>query len=417
MVGFSLLRRDRTEAAEPTEAEAAIAKILALPTFQRLSNSVKATLRAHMTVTRYDGETQLLRQGDANPGELFIIVEGGVRSRHKPLATYVEADPIVSLHGPNEFLGHFSMLAADPVHGTAKTLSGALVARLDLSNRKTPGVEAAREALQRPLADYTSAYARKSGHLESQLQTMRLRMGAAIPLVATLAMMSLYTLTLSLAPSVQKLLPVNFIFTPMLIVLFSLITWMAISASKIDRAMFGICNKHLVADITFSVVASLALLGALFGLKAWAIHNVPALEGMSLLTPATIEVNWGGITQEQALIMAIALYAVFAPFQELVARCGIQAPLQALLDHQGARFAKGFRVFLAIFVANLVFAAAHAHLSLAFAIAAAVPGFFWGFVFWWTNSLWAVSISHIIVGGGGLFLLGIEDIVVRLNWL
>ena len=415
--GKTMFAQQSGVAASDEEVAAATETVLSLPTFRRLPASVKSTLRRQLTVERFEQDGLLLRQGDSNPGVLHIVVEGMVESRHKALATYMEVEPTVAMHQAGEMLGHFSMLSNEPVRVSATAQEGALIARLDLSDQGAAGVRAAREALQRPLADYTSAYARDSGHLESELHTMRLRMGAAVPLVATLAMMSLYTLTLSLAPSLQDLLPVNFIYTPILIVLFSFISWIAIRASKIDKAMFGICNKRLGADIVFAVVSSALLLGALFGAKAWAIENVPELEGMTLFTPADIEVHWGGLGQTEALFFAIALYAFFAPFQELVARCGIQAPLQALLDHQGRRFAKGMRVFMAIFVANLVFAAAHAHLSLEFALAAALPGFFWGFVFWWTNSLWAVSISHVLVGGAGLFLLGVEQILQRMSWI
>jgi membrane protease YdiL (CAAX protease family) len=106
---------------------------------------------------------------------------------------------------------------------------------------------------------------------------------------------------------------------------------------------------------------------------------------------------------------AAALYLVLAPVQEFVARCGIQAPLYAFL--QGSEFK---RRGLAIVVSNFVFSAAHAHIGLAFAVATFVPGLFWGWILARANSLLAVSLSHFLIGGAGIFLFGIEEFVQKL---
>lgn len=406
----------RARAPVRLEGDAAtLRSILDLEVFQKTPASARRLIGERIRIERYDHAEALLTQGAANHGVLFAVVEGEVETHHRPLTSHREIEPAIRAHGPGELLGHFSMLTKHPVRASVVTKPGAVVARLDLSDRRTPAVAAAREALQRPLAEYAYGYARRSGLLEAELEVARMRIAAAIPLIATLAMMSLYTLTLSLGPSLQDLLPVNFIYTPILIALFSGIAFVSIMLSGLNWALFGLCFKRFWNDLFVAVAVSAALLGALFGIKAWAIENVEALKGLSLITPAQIEVKDPGVSQQSALLMALGLYALFAPFQELVARSSIQAPLQALLDYQDQPFPKAARVFIAILIANLVFAAAHAHISLEFAVAAAVPGFIWGLVFWWTNSLFAVSISHILIGAGGLFLFGIEEILTRLG--
>ena len=67
--------------------------------------------------------------------------------------------------------------------------------------------------------------------------------------------------------------------------------------------------------------------------------------------------------------MALSLYLLLTPVQEFVARCGIQAPLYAFL--QGSELK---RASLSIVVSNLVFSAVHAHIGLAFALLAFIPG-------------------------------------------
>ena len=67
-----------------------------------------------------------------------------------------------------------------------------------------------------------------------------------------------------------------------------------------------------------------------------------------------------------------------------------------------------------ILVSDLVFAAAHAHISIAFAVAAFIPGLLWGWMFARTNSLIAVAASHFLIGGTSIYLLGIEGLVAKL---
>jgi membrane protease YdiL (CAAX protease family) len=54
------------------------------------------------------------------------------------------------------------------------------------------------------------------------------------------------------------------------------------------------------------------------------------------------------------------------------------------------------------------------HISLTFALAAFMPGLFWGYVFARTNSLLAASVSHVLIGGAGIFVFGIEEFIHRL---
>jgi hypothetical protein len=61
------------------------------------------------------------------------------------------------------------------------------------------------------------------------------------------------------------------------------------------------------------------------------------------------------------------------------------------------------------------FAGAHMHISGAFALAALIPGIFWGWIFARTNSLLAAATSHFLIGGAAIFLFGIEEFVAALT--
>ena len=108
--------------------------------------------------------------------------------------------------------------------------------------------------------------------------------------------------------------------------------------------------------------------------------------------------------------LAIVLYLVLTPLQEFVARCCLQAPLQAFLP--GACLN---RQVWSILVSNLLFAGAHLHISFGFALAAFIPGIFWGWIFARTKSLVAAATSHFLIGGACIFLFGIEEFVATLT--
>ena len=95
--------------------------------------------------------------------------------------------------------------------------------------------------------------------------------------------------------------------------------------------------------------------------------------------------------------------------QEFIARSAIQAPLYAFLIGSETK-----RRWCSIVTSNLVFSAAHAHISVAFALAAFLPGLVWGWIFAKTNSLLAAIVSHVLIGGAALFIFGIEGVVSRL---
>ncbi len=140
------------------------------------------------------------------------------------------------------------------------------------------------------------------------------------------------------------------------------------------------------------------------------ISTSPGFAGVSIIAGAGVEVGTGKAASHSSWYwLVLANYLLLTPMQEFVARSGIQAPLHAFLHGSEAK-----RRWFSILVSNLVFTAAHARISVAFAMAVFLPGVLWGWLFAKTNSLFAATVSHLIVGGAGLFLFGIEGVVSRL---
>lgn len=92
-------------------------------------------------------------------------------------------------------------------------------------------------------------------------------------------------------------------------------------------------------------------------------------------------------------------YVVFVVVQEWVARGVFQTALEVLLPGRHARE-------LALLLANLMFAASHLHVSLQLALATAVPGLFWGWLYLRQRTLVGVVLHHVGLGVAAWWLLG-----------
>lgn len=99
--------------------------------------------------------------------------------------------------------------------------------------------------------------------------------------------------------------------------------------------------------------------------------------------------------------MIISSYIIFCPLQELIARGILQGILQRTLLINPRK-----RQMTAILLSNLAFAQVHLHLGLGFAAAAFIAGICWGILYARTKTLIGVSISHILFGVWGQFILG-----------
>jgi len=182
-----------------------------------------------------------------------------------------------------------------------------------------------------------------------------------------------------------------------------------IRLSRFPLAFYGLRLDNWRPALALALKTSLIFVGLMALTKSALIVFVPSLNHLAVVAPATISLD--GEAQVSWLVYAaiILLYTLFVPAQEFVARCGIQAPLYAFLD--GSEL--GRRTW-AILVSNFAFAAAHAHTNPTFALATFIPGIFWGWLFARTHSLLAVSVSHVIIGGAGIFLFGVEDFLAEL---
>ena len=95
----------------------------------------------------------------------------------------------------------------------------------------------------------------------------------------------------------------------------------------------------------------------------------------------------------------LGIYVASSVVQELIVRSALQSTLSAFLPGRSG-------TVRSIAVCALLFSVSHLHISLTFALAALVPGVFWGWLFHRRRHLIGPAISHVVVGGYVFFVLG-----------
>ena len=95
------------------------------------------------------------------------------------------------------------------------------------------------------------------------------------------------------------------------------------------------------------------------------------------------------------------IYLAVAPLQEFIARAGLQTALRRCLSGR-------WSTIVSIVASNAMFACAHLHLSVGFAIVAFFPGLLWGALFHRQRHIVGVSVSHVLCGWFAFFVVGFE---------
>ncbi len=388
-----------------------------IPLFAHLRKNQVERLRPHLIFSHYEAGELIIAEGQLSHHHIFIIIEGEVSLCKKPHHPINAVNSLIELETRRRFdiFGGMSALDGRPLSVSAIAKTPLTLAAIDLSRKSANAPDpSTRNVLIAELRRYLANYVRLSldyriDSLAKEAEFSRYRSAVGSIVIAALSLLSFYTLALTSLPRFEHYLGVNFALSPFIIVFFALIFFPVIRRSGFPPAFFGMRFDNWKSAVTFSFGASLAFIAAGALIKWFTIVTLPALHGLTVVSWADVSIDGKEVTASPWYWLAVGLYVLLTPVQEFVARCGIQAPLYAFLQGNELR-----RRSLAIIVSNLVFSAAHAHIGLVFALVTFVPGLFWGWIFARTNSLLAVSISHFLVGGAGIFLFGIEEFMTKL---
>ena len=407
-----------TESRLPARVRGRFIEIPKNPLFTSLSRQQIRLVLPHVKHKKFMPGRVILQEGSRNPGKIYIIMDGQVALTKEGLSP-LESQPTSYELGTmrrGEIFGEMSFVDGKPSAVSFMAMSEVTVAVVDLSgSRRRSTTKRLRDIVANKLRHHLTRHADESMTL--RVNTLQLenefaayRNGVGHIVVATLCLLSFYTLASSFLPNFKSLAHANFVLSPLMILLFGLCFVPIIATSGFPLKFFGLRFDNWRPALAYSLRASLFFLMLFVAAKWLLISTSDSFSGVPLIDSADVEVGGHPVPMSAWYWLALAIYLLLTPLQEFVARSGIQAPLYAFLHGSELK-----RRWVSILASNFVFAAAHAHISLAFALAAFLPGMLWGWIFARTNSLLAATASHLLIGGAGMFVFGIEGMVSRLS--
>ena len=247
---------------------------------------------------------------------------------------------------------------------------------------------------------------RKVEVMERELQIRREQSIAGRFIIIILILVACYTLALRAILELNDYSWTEVYYSPLIIVAFMFAMVYMMIKSTMPLEAFGVTFKNSFAATIDAIKYSVIFCIILTGLKWLYIAAQSDTATLSVFQTADMFSSYdaNGRFDWTVYILFFVVYTLLCPVQELIGRCGVQAPLFIFLQGSATK-----RHFLSILVSNLMYSASHSHLNLSFAVVTFIPGLFWGWLFMKHKSLIGVSISHAIIGSYALFALGLEE--------
>lgn len=165
---------------------------------------------------------------------------------------------------------------------------------------------------------------------------------------------------------------------------------------------FGLQFHHFRKDAIEGLIYSIPVAIVVVGLKWWLIRA----DLITMNTPLylfKIQKVFASPKEIPHFFYHLTIYTIMVPLQEFVARGCLQASMQRLLGVETCT-----KKWIVLILPNLIFATAHTHLPVQFAIVTFLVGLLWSYLYLKQNSLVGCTISHWVLGIGGLFVLGLS---------
>lgn len=374
------------------------------PLMAHLSAEELALLKASAQWLEVEAGTELIREGESDR-TVVLLVKGGAEVLKRNAET--GENYVIVVLEPGACAGEMALLAdAEGTRSaTIRTREPATVIRIDFEPIwQNKANDALRVKLLSNISRDLSAKLNTTNQvtvasMRKELAASKAQIAMGMFTVNILFLLAIYTLSFR---------------TLMDLVIQWGSNWISIAILAImASAMYGLIRRsgYPLAMFGLTLVNWRKVLGESFLLTVPLLAGIAVVKWIVLLMHPQIDDTVFSIVRQVAsgefdrtmLVYGLA-YALFCPIQEFISRSGIQSALQNFLPPSNKR------VWLAIILSNLLFAMAHAHLNLTFALLTLFPGFYWGWMYARQNSLLGASFSHILVGVWIFFVVGIDKI-------
>ncbi len=348
------------------------------------------------------------------PGD--VIVEEGVASADLYFLTAGEVEVtrrdeggvphVLNRIGPGEWIGELSLIGRPVRSATARAATPATTLRIPIDDfealaDRDPAFLKVRLAMAVRIAERARALSEATvealARHEAELERRKALSGVTIN---TIALLCVFTFSMNALRDLRHALAANFAVTLLLMAPIAVLVAHGVRRRSIPLATIGLTLEGWRPALREAIPISLLCI-ALATLAKWIlIRTVPAWAEVPLFNPM------GAQSHADPLIsarfhwwLALAIYVLACPLQEILARGVLQGSLERLLTIRHRRAA-------AVLLASLIFGTMHLYDSGSGALWAMIPGLLWGWMYARHRTLVGVSISHAMIGGWVLFALG-----------
>ncbi len=343
-------------------------------------------------------EDCLTREGD-EASEIYFIEEGHVEVILKDVVS--GASHAVATLGPGECVGEIALLDDGPRSATIKSVDKLTVSVVPIAklNAMLSSADSAADLIRANVARRMATRMRSTNesnvrNLQDMLEEAERRVEMGKFMSRVLIGTCLYTFALGALKGFSHLVPDTTFVSGPLLVMFALALYYNIKTSIYPASDYGFTTRNWQPAVKEALLFSVPWLFLAVFAKWLLITFHPSFQGMPLLDFYQSRDASVGMT-----ILAVTLYATFAPIQEMIARSGMQSSFQMFLSGK-------YKTFWSIFLSTLLFSSTHLHVSFTLAILVFPLGLFWGWLYSRHPTLIGVSISHVLIGCFGLFIVG-----------
>lgn len=367
--------------------------------FDALTPDQKQKLFGFAKVVQLKKDAVFIREGSQE--KTFYCIQSGKVKVYKKTG---QNEHLLAYLGPGETVGELALIDDEPRSTSVQCVENSVVYQFDIT-----------ELSQNPeLADIWQLIGGKMGQKLSQrlrstnevaVLALKNKLAMSIFSIRMLILLSLYALFLTVIERTKHYLPNTTLPSLFLIIIFSAVALSVIRQSDYPIQFYGLSLNRFFQNGIEAVAYSIPIMLLIVLIKWLAITYISGLNHYPLFDPSAI-FNEGVRFDWTIYLVSMLMYLAFCPLQEFIVRGCVQTSLQNLLEGSPNLIA-----WKAIIISNVIFASAHSHTSLGFALTVFVPGIFWGWLFYRQKTLVGVSLSHSLIGVWAVFLVGFENII------
>ena len=364
--------------------------------FQKFTDSEKEELLEKCRAVKFSPGETVLKEGDNNSC-LFFLDEGLLSVTRKGTTDLQEVE--ITTLNTGAFFGEMSVLRGSPVSATIKAHDDVnlLIINLDhIENDKV--IQTVKLALGDILVDRLEKTNQDVQiRNERELKLLDIQSSAARFLIANFIVLSIYIISLPMADWFTKVLPTDSLVSLFFIVAFSIVTLLFLRGEQGRFQEYGINLNFVTSQIKTGVIWSIPPILLYVVVKMFYLSSTNSEKELFDFSSAVAP-----DTSRFIVVAALCvMYLVFSFSQEIV-RCVVQKATE-IYERGSSKHAP----LIALFVANIMFAATHAHLGPIFPIIAFIAGMYWGTLYIIRGSYISCVVCHGLMGSVIIFVVGV----------